>query len=44
MSVAGLRHTGAASSQQGTPLETRSVSYIYDGQPQYYHDWEFRPV
>ena len=43
MSVAGLRfnRTHGASS---TPLETRSGSYIYSGDPQSFHDWEFRTL
>ena len=40
MSVAGLRY--ARSSYSGTPLETRSGSYIYAGEPSTFHDWEFR--
>ena len=39
MSVAGLRYSRGAGS--GTPLETRSGSYIYDGNPRTFHDWEF---
>ena len=40
MSVAGLRFS--RSSYPSTPLETRSGSYIYDGAPSTYHEWEFR--
>ena len=40
MSVAGLRFSRGAGSR--TPLETRSGSYIYDGNPSTFHDWEFR--
>ena len=40
MSVAGLRFS--RSSYPSTPLETRSGSYIYDGAPSTYHDWELR--
>ena len=40
MSVSGLRYTRAT--HAGTPLETRSGSYIYDGAPNTFHDWEFR--
>ena len=40
MPVAGLRY--ARSSYSGTPLETRSGSYIYAGEPSTFHDWEFR--
>ena len=43
MSVAGLRLTRTAG-QTSTPLETRSGSYIYDGDPAYFHDWEFRTL
>ena len=43
MSAAGLRYqprTGATC----TPLETRSGSHIYDGDPASFHDWEFRTL
>ena len=40
MSVAGLRYSRGAGS--GTPLETRSESYIFDGNPSTFRDWEFR--
>ncbi|CAE7414696.1 CAX4 [Symbiodinium sp. CCMP2592] len=40
MSVAGLRYS--RSTYSSTPLETRSGSYIYDGTPSTFHDWEFR--
>ena len=40
MSVAGLRFS--RSSYSSTPLETRSGSYIYDGAPSTFYDWEFR--
>ena len=43
MSVAGLRFTRAAG-QTSTSLETRSGSYIYNGDPVYVHDWEFRTL
>ena len=43
MSVAGLRFTRTAG-QTSTPLETRSGSYIYNGDPAYFHDWEFRTL
>ena len=43
MSVAGLRFTRTAG-QTSTPLETRSGSYIYSGDPAYFHDWEFRTL
>ena len=43
MSVAGLRFTHTAG-QTSTPLETRSGSYIYNGDPAYFHDWEFRTL
>ena len=41
MSVAGLRFNP---DRQGTgaPLETKSGSYIYYGDPSSFHDWEFR--
>ena len=39
MSVAGLRFTRTAG-QTSTPLETRSGSYIYNGDPAYFNDWE----
>ena len=42
MSVAGLRFT--RSGQSSTPLETRPGSYIYNGDPAYFHDWEFRTL
>ena len=40
MSVAGFHFTRIAG-QTSTPLETRSGSYIYNGDPAYFHDWEF---
>ena len=43
MSVAGLRFTRTAV-QSSTPLETRSGSYIYNDDPAYFHDWEFRTL
>ena len=43
MSVAGLRFTRTAG-QTSAPLETRSGSYIYNGDPAYFHDWEFRTL
>ena len=43
MSVAGLRFTRTAG-QTSTPLETRSGSYIYNGDPAYFHDWEFKTL
>ena len=33
-----------AAGQASTPLETRSGSYIYNGDPAYFHDWEFRTL
>ena len=42
MSVAGLRF--GYTSHTGTPLETKSGSYIYYGDPQSFHDWEFRTM
>ena len=39
MSVAG-RTAG----QTSTSLETRSWPYIYNGDPAYFHDWEFRTL
>ena len=39
--MAGLRFARTAG-QTSTPLETRSGSYIYNGDPAYFHDWEFR--
>ena len=41
--MAGLRFTPTAG-QTSTPLETRSGSYIYTGDPAYFHDWEFRTL
>ena len=41
--MAGLRFTRTAG-QTSTPLETRSGSYIYNGDPAYVHDWEFRTL
>ena len=41
--MAGLRFTRTAG-QTSTPLETRSGSYIYNGDPAYCHDWEFRTL
>ena len=38
--MAGLRFTRTAG-QTSTPLETQSGSYIYNGDPAYFHDWEF---
>ena len=43
MSVAGLLFTRTAG-QTSTPLETLSGSYIYNGDPAYFHDWEFRTL
>ena len=43
MSVAGLRLT-RSSGQSSTPLEIRSGSYVYDGDPACFHDWEFRTL
>ena len=43
MSVPGLRFTRTAG-QSSTPLETRSGSYISNGDPAYFHDWEFRTL
>ena len=43
MSVAGLRFTRTAG-QASTPLETWSGSYISNGDPAYFHDWEFRTL
>ena len=34
----------ALAGQTSTPLETRSGSYIYNGDPAYFHDWEFRTL
>ena len=41
--MAGLRFTRTAG-QTSTALETRSGSYIYNGDPAYFHDWEFRTL
>ena len=41
--MAGLRFTRTAG-QTSTPSETRSGSYIYNGDPAYFHDWEFRTL
>ena len=41
--MAGLPFTRTAG-QTSTPLETRSGSYIYNGDPAYFHDWEFRTL
>ena len=41
--MAGLRFTRTAG-QSSTPLETRSGSYTYNGDPAYFHDWEFRTL
>ena len=41
--MAGLRFTRTAG-QLSTPLETRSGSYIYEGDPAYFDDWEFRTL
>ena len=43
MGVAGFRFARTAG-QTSTPLETRSGSYIYNGDPAYFHDWEFRTL
>ena len=43
ISVAGLRFARTAG-QTSTPLKTRSGSYIYNGDPAYFHDWEFRTL
>ena len=40
MSVAGLRFS--AIEHYGSPLETKSGSYIYSGTAAAFHDWEFR--
>ena len=42
MSVAGLRY--GAERLTSAPAETKSGSYIYDGNPQSFHDWEFRTL
>ena len=39
MSLAGLRYRSTGTS---APLETKSGSYIYSGEPQGFHEWEFR--
>ena len=41
--MAGLRFTCTAG-QTSSPLETRSGSYIYNGDPAYFHDWESRTL
>ena len=43
MFVAGSRFTRSAR-QSSTPLETRSRSYFYNGDPAYGHDWEIRTL
>ena len=43
MCMAGLRFTRSAG-QSSTPLETRSRSCVYNGDPAYFHDWEFRTL
>ena len=42
MSVAGLKF--GAERLTSAPAETKSGSYIYDGNPQSFHDWEFRTL
>ena len=41
--MAGLRFTRIAG-QTSTPLEIRSGSYVYNGDPAYFHAWEFRTL
>ena len=41
MSVNGLRFGADAFSSKG-PVETKTGSVIYWGDPQSFHDWEFR--
>ena len=43
MSVAGLRYQPRTGTS-GTPRETRPGSYIYNGDPASFHDWEFRTL
>ena len=43
MSVAGLRYQPRTGTT-GTPLETRSGSYIYSGDAASFHHWEFRTL
>ena len=43
MSVAGLRYQPRTGTS-GTPQETRGGSYIYNGDPASFHDWEFRTL
>ena len=43
MSIAGLKfHSGSTGDRIGNPLETKSGSYIYWGDPASFHDWKFR--
>ena len=43
MSIAGLKfHSGGTGDRIGNPLETKSGSYIYWGDPASFHDWKFR--
>ena len=43
MSIAGLKfHSGSAGDRVGNPLETKSGSYIYWGNPASFHDWKLR--
>ena len=43
MSVAGLRYQPRTGTT-GAPQETRSGSYIHNGDPASFHDWEFRTL
>ena len=44
MSIAGLKfHSGSTGDRIGNPLETKSGSYIYWGDPASFHDWSFVP-
>ena len=43
MSIAGLKfHSGSTGDRVSNPLETKSGSYIYWGDPASFHDWKFR--
>lgn len=42
MSVAGLRYNPDRATS--APLETKSGSYIYNGDAQSFHDWQFRTL
>ena len=42
MSVAGLKFSADRADRLGGPLETKSGSYIFYGDPASFHDWEFR--